>query len=247
MTTTTVFARHTDVDEKASRWSGAIAVLVGHALVVVALLQVDSVQESLIQTVQAMQVEPIFVQFVAPPQPPTAQAPAPASTPLRSSVRTKEPAPVITTRPEPTPVQPAPATADTSAPESPTPPQEAAPSPSSTSAVQSVQDADSAPAMPAAAPAIKTTNKVQYIRPPRLEYPAVSRRLNEQGRVLLRVLINRSGVAEQVDVQASSGSSRLDQAAIKATREALYRPQSENGETVAVWALVPVVFELSEQ
>jgi protein TonB len=62
---------------------------------------------------------------------------------------------------------------------------------------------------------------------------------------LLRVLINRAGHAERVEVQASSGSRRLDEAAIKAAREALYRPYSENGEAIPVWALVPTLFELS--
>lgn len=33
--------------------------------------------------------------------------------------------------------------------------------------------------------------------------------------------------------------------AIKAARDALYRPYTENGEPIAVWALVPTVFELS--
>jgi protein TonB len=46
-------------------------------------------------------------------------------------------------------------------------------------------------------------------------------------------------------VQTSSGSRRVDEAAIKAAREALYRPYSENGQAIPVWALVPTLFELS--
>ena len=91
----------------------------------------------------------------------------------------------------------------------------------------------------------KVISNVEYVRAPRVEYPAVSRRLREEGRVVLRVLIGRSGRAEQVEVQKSSGSPHLDEAAIKAAREALYRPYSENGEVISVWALVPTLFELS--
>ena len=47
--------------------------------------------------------------------------------------------------------------------------------------------------------------------------------------MLLRVLIGREGRAERIEVQTSSGSRRLDEAAVKAAREALYRPYSENG------------------
>lgn len=87
--------------------------------------------------------------------------------------------------------------------------------------------------------------RVEYLRPPIVEYPAVSRRMGEHGRVLVRVYINREGRAERLDVQASSGFRRLDEAAVKAARDALYRPYTENGEPIAVCALVPTVFELS--
>ena len=96
-----------------------------------------------------------------------------------------------------------------------------------------------------ASPAPRTISKVEYIRPPQVEYPALSRRIGEQGRVLLRVLIGREGRAERVEVQVSSGSQRLDDAAVKAAREALYRPYAENGVAISVWALVPTSFELS--
>ena len=99
--------------------------------------------------------------------------------------------------------------------------------------------------VPPAAWAPKVISNIEYVRAPRLEYPAISRRLREEGRVVLRVLIGRSGRAEQVEVQTSSGSARLDEAAIKAARDALYRPYSENGEVISVWALVPALFELS--
>lgn len=58
--------------------------------------------------------------------------------------------------------------------------------------------------------------------------------------MVLRVLINREGRAERIEVQTSSGSKRLDEAAIKAAREALYRPYREDGEAIPVWALLPL-------
>lgn len=109
---------------------------------------------------------------------------------------------------------------------------------------------DPAPVAPPAAiaepaPTPKLVTRVEYLRPPDVHYPVASRRLGEQGRVLLRVYIDREGRAQHVEVQESSGSRRLDKAAMTAAREALYRPYSENGQPIPVWALIPTIFELS--
>src|SRR3569832_730345 len=72
-------------------------------------------------------------------------------------------------------------------------------------------------------------SKVEYMQPPRPVYPTLSRRLREQGEVVLRVLITPQGRSAEVTVERTSGSARLDQAAIAAVLAAVFRPRLENG------------------
>ncbi|MFL6659312.1 MAG: energy transducer TonB [Massilia sp.] len=107
------------------------------------------------------------------------------------------------------------------------------------------------PAAPVSAPApVSTgpktvTSGVEYIQSPQPVYPMMSKRMGEQGKVVLRVLINENGKAGQVMVQTSSGSARLDEAGRQAALRALYKPYLENGRPVAVYAFVPVDFQLA--
>ena len=75
-------------------------------------------------------------------------------------------------------------------------------------------------------------------------YPGISRRMGETGIVMLRVLINEKGTAEQVVIHKSSGSSNLDEAGRQAVMRALYKPYVEDGKAIPVYALVPVNFQL---
>jgi periplasmic protein TonB len=112
--------------------------------------------------------------------------------------------------------------------------------------------APAAPVAVAAAPAVvaqpatpRTVSSVEYIRPPQPVYPAISRRLGETGVVVLRILIGEKGLPEQVLVQKSSGSANLDEAGRQAALRALFKPHMEDGKPVAVFALVPLNFQLS--
>ncbi|WLI88701.1 energy transducer TonB [Massilia sp. R2A-15] len=99
-----------------------------------------------------------------------------------------------------------------------------------------------APAPPATPRTI--TSGVEYIRPPQPDYPAVSRRLGEQGRVVLRILVGETGLPEQVQVQTSSGFARLDEAGRQAALRAQFKPHLEDGRPVAVYVVVPLNFKL---
>jgi periplasmic protein TonB len=109
-----------------------------------------------------------------------------------------------------------------------------------------IQTAAAAPPAPPAPPAQpKTiTSGVEYLRPPRAEYPSTARRLAEEGKVMLRVLVNERGQAAQVDIQLTSGSPRLDEAARQAVQRALFKPYVEDGRAVAVFVIVPIAFKL---
>ena len=111
-----------------------------------------------------------------------------------------------------------------------------APGPAAASAVPG---AGAAPAAPRT-----ITTAVEYLKAPQPEYPAASRRVGEQGRVVLRVLVNDQGQAEQVLVQTSSGSARLDEAGRQAVLRAVFKPHLEDGRPVAVYVIVPLNFKL---
>jgi periplasmic protein TonB len=100
------------------------------------------------------------------------------------------------------------------------------------------QSAVAAPSQP------KTISTVEYLQAPQPEYPSMSRRMGEQGKVLLRILVNEKGRAEHIDIQRSSGFPRLDEAARAAASRALFKPYVEDGKAMAVYVVVPIGFQL---
>jgi protein TonB len=95
-------------------------------------------------------------------------------------------------------------------------------------------------------PPLRTVNAdaLGFAVAPVLHYPALSRRLGEEGRVLLRARIDASGAPVELSIAASSGHPRLDQAALDAARRARLRPLIDAGEARAAWVLLPFVFRL---
>lgn len=85
-----------------------------------------------------------------------------------------------------------------------------------------------------------------YLDNPRPVYPALARRLGEQGRVLLRVHVAADGLPLDVELQTGSGSPRLDQAAIDTVRRWKFVPARLGGEAIVATVLVPIVFSLKD-
>ena len=79
--------------------------------------------------------------------------------------------------------------------------------------------------------------------PPR--YPYESRRLKEQGTVVLDVLLGPDGRVERIAVRTSSGHARLDKAALDAVRRWRWSPMLRDGQAVAVRGLVEIPFTLT--
>jgi protein TonB len=103
-----------------------------------------------------------------------------------------------------------------------------------------------APPAPHRADAVpKLISTVEYVREPIPRYPPQSRRLREQGLVVLRVLIDEKGQACDIEVESSSGHSRLDHAAKEAVAGAAFRPYVEDGEPRRALVLIPIEFSLS--
>ena len=75
--------------------------------------------------------------------------------------------------------------------------------------------------------------------------PAMSRRLGESGRVVVRVLIGPDGRAREAHIQKSSGFERLDQVALETARDRWrYVPGTRGGVPEAMWFNVPLNFVL---
>jgi protein TonB len=83
-----------------------------------------------------------------------------------------------------------------------------------------------------------------YLRNPKPPYPSLSRRMREEGRVVLRVLVTAEGAAGDVEVRASSGSARLDESALRTVRQWKFIPARRGHAPVQSWVLVPVIFKL---
>jgi periplasmic protein TonB len=78
------------------------------------------------------------------------------------------------------------------------------------------------------------------------EYPALSRRRNETGTAVVRFVVGLTGRIENIELKKTSGSSRLDDAALDAMRASACKPYKENGEPVRAAYSQPFVFSLDD-
>lgn len=173
---------------------------------------------------------------VAPPEP--EQPPPPKRKPEPQRVR--EPAPTVVKPPPPTP-QPeqAPILALPST-QAPTEPAFTVPA---TKAVESPrgQEQKSQGAGVAVTP---PTFNAAYLRNPAPQYPLAARRTGQQGTTTVRVLVTPEGLPARVDLEKSSGSMHLDNAAVEAVKGWRFTPARRGNEAVEGWVLVPIVFRL---
>ena len=91
----------------------------------------------------------------------------------------------------------------------------------------------------------KLVSTVEYVREPSPRYPPQSRRLREQGLVVLRVVIDERGEASSIEIETSSGHARLDDAARDAVLRAAFRPYVEDGAPRRALVLIPIEFALN--
>ena len=174
----------------------------------------------------------ILSEFISPPAPPAPQPQTPAPQPQKQEVKpVAKPTPPL---PAPTP-EPAPMVVA------------AAPAPAPAIEASTVAPAPAAPQAPPAPARIELpSSDAAYLNNPKPSYPALSRRLGEQGKVVVRVLIGVDGTAQQAEIakSGSSGYERLDQAALATVRSWRYVPGKRNGVAEAMWFNVPINFVL---
>jgi protein TonB len=188
----------------------------------------------------------ILVEFVTPASPPPAPRATPQPKTPTKTVTTKQPTPLVpaptpTVAPQPAPLAIAPST-NTPAP--------SAATPAATAATQSNATGSSnvpaAPPAPPAPPKIELpSSDADYLNNTKPAYPAISKRLGEQGRVVVRVFIDADGQPSQASVKQSSGFDRLDQASVETALKWRYAPGKRAGVAQGMWFDVPLNWQLT--
>jgi len=200
---------------------GLIAAVVVHIIAIAALLSYAPARQALFQAA------PIMVSLLSPPQP-------------EKKIEPPKPKPLM--KPQQLPLKPvemplvvAPVEAPSQSPIVVAPPPPAPPAPAPISA----------PPAPAAPPALtQPIFNADYLDNPAPAYPPMSRRMREQGRVILRVLVNTAGRADEVQLRTSSGSGRLDDAARETVKRWRFVPAKQGNDPVPAWVLIPISFRL---
>lgn len=99
-------------------------------------------------------------------------------------------------------------------------------------------------AVPAPLPMTVARFDAAYLNNPQPVYPNASRRLGEEGKVVLRVHVDPDGRPSEIEIRTSSGFPRLDAAAYEAVSRWRFVPARRGDEPVAAWVAVPIVFNL---
>lgn len=106
-----------------------------------------------------------------------------------------------------------------------------------------------APAPPAPAAPAKISlpsSDADYLSNPKPSYPPMSKRMGEQGKAIIRVLIGVDGLPQKAELRQSSGFERLDQSALATVMKWRYVPGKRDGIPEAMWFSVPISFVLEQ-
>jgi periplasmic protein TonB len=220
-------------------WRVGGAVLLAHVALLWAMGQAWLEQVSTLEEAQVIMAS-VRVESPTPP------APQPQPQPQPQSVSPAVPQPRPT--PDPTPLP----TLSKQAEASPTAPVMA---PLVAPVVAAANSAPATPSAPAAAPStsvgkpappslVLPSSDADYLNNPPPAYPRMSKRMGEQGTVIVRVFIGLQGTAEQAEIRTSSGYDRLDKAALDTVQRWRYVPGNRHGNPEAMWFNVPVRFVL---
>ena len=225
------------------RWGVLASVVVVH-LLVLWWLQMGLVRDSspLITPVAliAVSLDAPEPQVVSPPPPtqPERVKPVPRQVP------SPNPPPVAVVSPPavlPAPVQSTlpniPATAATV-------PDLSASSPAGSAPVLSSPVSRAPATVAGSAVVVPPSAQAAYLHNPPPAYPVMSRRLAEQGRVMVRVLIGTDGLPQKAELQAGSGYDRLDRAALESVMRWRFVPGRRGDVPEPMWVTVPIVFSL---
>lgn len=184
--------------------------------------------------------------LIEPARPEAAPAPqSPQPPPLAQPERPKpepKPKPVVQhtapAKPMATPLPEANPAAE------PAPTAPAAPATSAPAPAQPERTGNAPPAPPTPAKVELPSSSARYLNNAPPLYPTLSRRMGEQGRVVVRAFIDVNGTASQASIATSSGYERLDQTALKTVLQWRYAPGKRAGTPEAMWFDIPLTFVL---
>ena len=180
------------------------------------------------RTVELVVPAVMLSQFIEPPAPKVAPPPLPTPPTQIKQAVTKAP---IVAAPLPMAI-----TDTTPAPNAPTGTKVPQPAPAAIAAPVAA-----APAAPTASQAVQLpSTDADYLQNPKPSYPSISRRLNEQGRTTVRVLIGADGYPQRAEIGKSSGFGRLDDAALATVMRWRYLPGKRGGVAETMWFNVPI-------
>lgn len=232
-------------------WSpiGLAVVFAAHVLALTALLSYQPTRTLLTQAT------PVFVRMVEPPPHPIIEPPKPL--PIEPPPPKPAPKPLPKKAIAPTPPPPVvPAPQQLAAPETtPAPPriEAPAPPPEPPKPVEAPPPAPvvatpppAPPAPPPPVPVVPPNFNANYLSNPPPAYPAASRRMGEEGKVMVRVFVSTDGLPQKLEMRDSSGFARLDEAAMETIRRWKFVPARQGDQPVAAWVVVPIVFKLNQ-
>jgi protein TonB len=194
--------------------------------------------------------QPRLAEPVAPPRPlmvsliePRVEAPQPQVKPepkpqLPKPVAKPLPTPVLAVKPTPAPIP-----QTVAAPSEPTPLSEPVPEvlPPPAPVAEAPKPAPSLPPAPAPTP----PHPANYLANPKPSYPALSKRLGEEGTVRVNILVNPDGSVARLELERSSVHPRLERSAMEIVQSSWkFAPARQGGMPVAAWVIVPIQFTL---
>jgi protein TonB len=220
-------------DERETRLFGA-CVAASVALHAAALALGPHLRQARIDPPQVLNV--VLAEAPPAPQPPRHEVAAPAAP------KPEPPRPRARPTPVPLPPQPSPTPAPVVTP----------PAVASEPAIPRDDAPRGSPPVAVAAPPVAPREslvapdfRAAYLNNPPPPYPRSARRSGEQGTVTLRVHVATDGVPTRVELERSSGSPTLDEAALEAVKTWRFVPARRGTDPVAAWVIVPVIFRLT--
>ncbi|RYY02955.1 MAG: energy transducer TonB [Gammaproteobacteria bacterium] len=101
------------------------------------------------------------------------------------------------------------------------------------------------PAEPSPAPVSPPQADANHLNNPAPAYPQSSRKLREEGIVLLEILVKADGSLGEIHLKKSSGYPRLDESAMRAVKNWHFVPAKRGGEAIDYVYELPIEFSLN--
>lgn len=235
------------INEKYYHWHNLIIHICGHFL---QQLPMPSKYASLISflLVVGAHIGVLAAVVLSPEKPKPAEIVMPT---IQGSLIMAEPEHVAPPPQEPPPPPPPPEKKPEPKPVAKPPPK----APPSERAVKAPEPEPAAPVEKLAEPRPAAPEAPVPISPPRADagqlsnpapiYPSLSRRLREEGTVVLDILIKADGTVGEIKIKTSSGFKRLDDTAVKAVTHWRYLPATQGDKKIDYWYEQPVEFNLN--